>query len=94
LDREFHKPCELSAGEKQRTAVARALINRPKIVLADEPTGNLDPKNAKEIIGYLAEFHQNAGTVIVVTHGKIADQYADRIIYLNKGQIEKLNVNN
>lgn len=91
-DREFHKPCELSTGEKQRTAIARALINGPKIILADEPTGNLDPKNAKEIIGYLAEFHQNGVTVIVVTHGKMANLYADRIIYLNKGQIEKLNV--
>ena len=87
--RESHKPSELSAGEKQRTAIARALLNHPKIVLADEPTGNLDPKNAAEVIGYLAEFHHDYGTVIVVTHGKEADQYADRIIYLQEGRIEE-----
>jgi len=85
--RERHKPSELSAGEKQRTAIARALLNQPKIILADEPTGNLDPDNAGEVIGYLAEFHRNGGTVIVVTHGIIADQYADRIIHLKDGQV-------
>lgn len=87
LDRLYHKPSELSAGEKQRTAIARALINQPKIILADEPTGNLDPENSEQIIGYLEEFHQAGGTVIVVTHGKLVDQYTDRIIYLRNGQI-------
>lgn len=86
-DRLYHKPSELSAGEKQRTAIARALINQPKIILADEPTGNLDPENSEQIIGYLEEFHQAGGTVIVVTHGKLVDQYTDRIIYLRNGQI-------
>jgi len=88
-ERERHKPSELSAGESQRTAIARALLNRPKIILADEPTGNLDPENAAEVIAYLAEFHRNGGTVIVVTHGVLADQYADRIIYLREGRIEE-----
>ena len=88
-ERERHKPSELSAGEKQRTAVARALLNHPKIILTDEPTGNLDPDNAAEVIEYLAEFQRNGGTVIVVTHGKVADQYADRIIHLREGRIEE-----
>ncbi len=87
-ERECHKPSELSAGERQRTAVARAMFNRPKIILADEPTGNLDPENAAEVIGYLSEFHRNSGTVIVVTHGRIVDQYADRIIHLREGRVE------
>ena len=83
--RKKHFPQQLSGGQQQRVALCRAVVANPKLILADEPTGNLDPKNAKEIIGYLAEFQQNGGTVIVVTHGKIADQYADRIIYLNRG---------
>jgi len=87
-ERERHKPSELSAGERQRTAVARAMLNHPKIILADEPTGNLDPENAAEVIGYLSEFHRNGGTVIIVTHGRIADQYADRIIHLREGRVE------
>ena len=87
--REYHRPAELSVGERQRTAIARAMLNRPKIILADEPTGNLDPDNAAEAIGYLAEFHSGGGTVIVVTHGSIADQYADRIIHLREGCIEE-----
>lgn len=86
--REYHKPSELSAGERQRTAIARALLNRPKIILADEPTGNLDPENAAEVIGYLEEFHSGGGTVIVVTHGEIADQYADRVVHLREGCVQ------
>ena len=86
-EREYHKPSELSAGERQRTAIARALVKHPRIILADEPTGNLDPENAAEVIGYLAEFHSGGGTVVVVTHGSVADQYADRIIYLREGCI-------
>jgi len=83
-----HKPSELSIGERQRTAIARALLNNPKIILADEPTGNLDPENATEVIGYLSEFHKNKGTVILVTHGNLADQHADRIVYLREGCLE------
>ncbi len=86
-DRLTHKPFALSAGEKQRTAVARALINDPKILLADEPTGNLDPVNAEEIMKSFSEFHKKGGTVFLVTHGTEADKYADRIIQLEKGKI-------
>ena len=88
-ERMHHRPSELSAGEKQRTAIARAILKRPQIILADEPTGNLDPENSKEIIGYLAEFHSSGGTVIVVTHGKAVDQYADRAVHLEKGRIDR-----
>jgi len=87
-ERIYHKPAELSAGEKQRTAIARALFKRPKIILADEPTGNLDPENSEEIIGYLAEYHSKGGTVIVVTHGKAVDRYASRVVHLRKGHID------
>ena len=86
-ERAFHKPSELSAGEKQRTAIARALLNRPKIILADEPTGNLDPDNAAAVLGYLADFHHQGGTVILATHGPSAEQFADRTIYLRKGLV-------
>ncbi|MGD8535349.1 MAG: ABC transporter ATP-binding protein [Candidatus Aminicenantes bacterium] len=87
MERMFHKPAELSAGEKQRTAIARAMLKNPKIILADEPTGNLDPENSEDIIRHLAEFHSSGGTVIVVTHGKAVDQHAGRVVYLEKGNI-------
>jgi len=87
-ERALHKPAELSAGEKQRAAIARALLNRPKLILADEPTGNLDPDNATSVLGYLSEFHRAGGTVIVATHGPTAEQFADRIIYLRNGALE------
>lgn len=87
-DRVHHKPSELSAGERQRTAIARALLNRPKIILADEPTGNLDPDNAAVVLGYIDEFHQQGGTVILATHGPAAKEFADRTIYLRNGNID------
>lgn len=83
-----HKPSELSAGEKQRTAIARALLNKPKIILADEPTGNLDPANAREVLNHLSTFHLRGGTVLLVTHGEEAGQFADRIINLREGVLE------
>jgi len=88
-DREAHKPAELSAGERQRTAIARALLNRPKIILADEPTGNLDRENAGEVNRYLAAFCGEGGTVIMATHGSLADEHADRIIDLREGRVEE-----
>lgn len=88
-ERKYHKPSELSAGEKQRTAIARVLLNHPKIILADEPTGNLDPSNSDEIFGYLVDFHHTGGTVIVVTHETKVNKYTDRIICLKKGRLEE-----
>ena len=85
--RDYHKPAELSAGEKQRTATARALFNNPKIILADEPTGNLDDDNTTSVLGYLSEFHKGGGTIILATHGVQAQQYADRVIHLRGGSI-------
>ena len=87
-DRASHRPGELSAGERQRLAVARALLNRPKLILADEPTGNLDPENAAEVIRHLAEFHRGGGTVVLVTHGASADAHADRTLRLDQGQLK------
>jgi ABC-type lipoprotein export system ATPase subunit len=87
-DRIYHKPCQLSAGEKQRTAIARALLNRPKIILADEPTGNLDADNTAAVLRYLAEFHRQGGTVILATHGPAAKDFADRVVYLRNGKIQ------
>ena len=85
--RATHRPGELSAGERQRLAVARALLNRPRVILADEPTGNLDPENAAEVIRHLAEFHRAGGTVMLVTHGSAADTHADRILRLEQGRL-------
>lgn len=82
-----HKPAALSAGERQRTAVARALFNEPSLILADEPTGNLDPENAGEVLKHLQAFHRRGGTVVVVTHGSGADAYADRVIEMRQGRI-------
>lgn len=87
-ERAFHKPPELSAGERQRTAIARAVMNNPDIILADEPTGNLDPENTALVNGYFEDFHANGGTVIVVTHDTNTDQYADKVIYLQNGRIK------
>jgi len=87
-ERVFHKPSELSTGEKQRTAIARALFNRPEIILADEPTGNLDPDNAATVLGYLADFHSHGGTIVVVTHQAAADEFADRVINMRNGCID------
>ncbi len=82
-----HKPAELSTGERQRTAMARALLRSPKLILADEPTGNLDPENAAEVMGYLGEFHQAGGTVIVVTHDAATEEHAQRTVLLQDGRI-------
>ncbi len=85
--RRDHKPADLSAGERQRTAMARALVNEPEIILADEPTGNLDPRNAAAAMAHLAEFQSSGGTVVVVTHGTSADRNASRILYLKEGRL-------
>jgi len=85
-----HLPSELSVGEKQRTSLARALVVKPSIILADEPTGNLDPENAAEVIRYLYEFREQGGTVVMVTHGTDADKYATRHINMKEGRVGEL----
>ena len=75
-------PAELSTGEKQRTALARALLNRPKLLLADEPTGNLDQENGQAVLGYLREFARDGGAVLLATHDPRAAEYAHRVIRL------------
>jgi putative ABC transport system ATP-binding protein len=85
--RQQHTPAELSAGERQRTALARALLNRPELILADEPTGNLDPDNAKEVFRHLKAFQQSGGTVVVVTHGTTAEGFAGRILEMRAGKL-------
>ena len=80
-----HKPEALSTGERQRTAIARALLNQPKLILADEPTGNLDPENSAAVFGYLAQFQRGGGTVVVVTHGDGAQAFADRVVAMRAG---------
>jgi len=64
------------------------MLNEPRVILADEPTGNLDPDNARAVLGHLAEYHKSGGTVVIVTHGPEAAQFADRIIHLNAGRID------
>ena len=82
-----HRPGQLSTGECQRVAIARAMINRPKLILADEPTGNLDPANAKEVLDLLDLFHQDGGTVLLVTHEEVAASRAKRTILLEHGRV-------
>jgi putative ABC transport system ATP-binding protein len=84
-----HRPSELSGGEQQRASLARALINRPQLLLADEPTGNLDSRNGTEIMNFLREFNQKLGmTIILVTHERaLADRYAQRLIFLADGKV-------
>jgi len=86
-ERALHMPSELSVGERQRTAIARAFLNHPKILLADEPTGNLDPENAAAVFGYLSDFHRKGGTVIVTTHETEAELLADRVFSLRNGRV-------
>jgi putative ABC transport system ATP-binding protein len=82
-----HKPSEMSIGEKQRVSLVRALAIKPEIILADEPTGNLDPENAEEVLKYLDQFHSKGGTVVMVSHGSDADKYATQHINLEQGGI-------
>ncbi len=87
-DRMDHKPNELSGGQRQRVAVARALVNKPSIILADEPTGNLDSKTSYEIMELFQEIHDLGNTIILVTHEEDIATYAHRIVRLRDGELE------
>ena len=87
-DRVEHKPNELSGGQRQRVAVARALVNRPSILLADEPTGNLDSKISEDIMKLFAEIHKLGNTIILVTHEEDIARHAHRIIKLKDGEVD------
>jgi putative ABC transport system ATP-binding protein len=88
VDRSHHKPNEMSGGQNQRVAIARALVNDPSIILADEPTGNLDSKTSYEIMDIFGKIHDSGNTVILVTHEEDISHYAHRIIRLRDGIIE------
>jgi putative ABC transport system ATP-binding protein len=87
-DRMDHQPSQLSGGQRQRVAVGRALVNNPSIILADEPTGNLDSKTGVEIMALFDKIHENGNTVIVVTHEEEIAEHAHRVIRLRDGVIE------
>ena len=86
-DRIHHKPSELSGGQQQRVAIARALASAPPLILADEPTGNLDTKSGKEIIGILHELHRKGNTIVLITHDNEVAMQAKRIVRMQDGMI-------
>jgi putative ABC transport system ATP-binding protein len=86
-DRAGHVPAQLSTGEKQRTALARALLNKPKIILADEPTGNLDEDNSDIVFDYLAQYVSDGGCVLLVTHDVRATSHATKSLQMSRGRI-------
>lgn len=82
-----HYPAQLSGGQQQRVAIARAVVANPKLILADEPTGNLDSKNGKEVMELFKELHKEGTTIVMVTHSQRDASYADRVVNLFDGQI-------
>ena len=88
-DRLHHRPNQLSGGQQQRVAIARALANDPEIILADEPTGNLDSKTGKFVMDFLGKMHDAGKTIILITHDLDLVNYAKRIVYIKDGAVEK-----
>jgi putative ABC transport system ATP-binding protein len=86
-DRVFHKPNELSVGQQQRVALARMLVNDPALILADEPTGNLDPATREQVLGMFDEFHAEGRTLMMVTHDPVAASRAPRTLLLEDGRV-------
>jgi len=86
-DRMNHKPDELSGGQQQRVAIARALINNPALILADEPTGELDSKNSKDVIATLKELNSSGQTILIVTHNTEVAKMAKKIVKMKDGRI-------
>ncbi len=85
--RRWHRPAQLSAGERQRVAMARALLNQPKLLIADEPTGNLDRENASVLLDLLGDFHAGGGTILLATHDEAAAERAQRKLVLSHGEL-------
>jgi len=86
-DRIHHRPSELSGGQQQRVAIARALVGNPQIILADEPTGNLDSKSGKDIMNMLKELHKKGSTIVLITHDNDIAMMAERIVRIQDGKI-------
>ncbi len=93
MHRRNHFPQQLSGGQQQRVAISRAVVAKPKLILADEPTGNLDSANGQEVMNLLTELNDSGTTVIMVTHSPIDAEYAHRVIHLFDGQIVSENIN-
>lgn len=92
-DGTHHRPNELSGGQQQRVAIARALVNEPAMILADEPTGNLDTESSLEILSLLRQLHQGGTTIVMVTHEPGIAEHAGRVIFLRDGWIESDKLN-
>ena len=86
-DREYYMPNQLSGGQAQRAAIARALVNKPSILIADEPTGNLDSTDSKVVMELLADIHRQGNTILMVTHNPELTRYASRVLYMRDGQL-------
>ena len=92
-ERLHHRPTELSGGQQQRVAIARALSNDPEVILADEPTGNLDTKTGKKVMEFLKKLHKQGKTIVMVTHEQTISKFAQRVEYLRDGVVIKTHHN-
>src|SRR5512135_1744830 len=92
-DRTHHQPQELSGGQQQRVAIARALINDPVLIIADEPTGNLDSRSGREILNLLRNLHEQGVTIVMVTHDPLTAEYTQRVVHLADGRLDSIKHN-